>query len=194
MADSPRGAPGSAQDAAIPPGMIEIGYVRRAHGLRGQLLVRTWNASSETLAPGVAVVMQGESGLSPHVVREVAPAGVDLRLSLAGIGDRSAAEALQGSRILVEAASLPEPEPGEFYHHQLLGLEARDEAGGELGRLTDILESPAHDIYVIERPGHGELLVPAVGAYVREINVQGGYLVLSGVDSLIEGLGDEPGA
>lgn len=83
------------------------------------------------------------------------------------VSDRTEAEELFGCGVFIkesERAPLPE---GEHYVDELLGLEVVTEAGAALGKLTDVLHSPAHDVYVTDQ----DVLIPAVAAFVVNVDL-----------------------
>jgi 16S rRNA processing protein RimM len=94
------------------------------------------------------------------------------------ITDRDAAEALRGHLLEVRSSQLPELDEDEFYPFDLSGLEARDPLGAVVGRVTDVLESPAHAILVISAEPDQEIMVPFVLAAVPTVSVAEGYLVV----------------
>jgi 16S rRNA processing protein RimM len=100
-------------------------------------------------------------------------------LKLRDVHTPEAAEALRGAQALVPA-HLAEPLPeGHFYLHDVIGLRAVTAAGEELGTVTDVLRSPANDIYVV-----GDLLIPAVKEIVERIDPTEGVLVIRSREAL----------
>ena len=78
--------------------------------------------------------------------------------------------------LYIKADDLPSLPEGEYYHHELLGLRVTDEAGQDLGRLDQILETGANDIYLVKTPEGKELLLPAVEEVVLEVNLDQGVI------------------
>lgn len=96
---------------------------------------------------------------------------------LAGIDDRDAAAGLIDSEIRVAREALPPPAPGEFYWADLEGLAVVTRDGVDLGRVDRMLETPAHDVMVIQ--GERERLVPFVqGIYVLEVDLEDGRITV----------------
>ncbi|NTU68535.1 MAG: 16S rRNA processing protein RimM [Chlorobiaceae bacterium] len=94
-----------------------------------------------------------------------------------GIGTREEAEAVVGCHLFVTTDNL-EPLPDDrAYIHDLIGLEVLDERGERIGRVGDVLQMPAHDVYEIETAGR-KVLVPAVEDFVEEIDLRKGIMVL----------------
>src|ERR1700730_7381487 len=155
------------------PERVRIGYIRRAVGLRGEVEV-------EPLTHDPA---RFRSGLSVHVgstVRRVdaVRGGVStLVLKLAGVDDRTTAERLRGDYLEVETSEVQPLPDGSYYHWQLVGLDVVDVDGRSLGRLADVIEYPANDVYVVSNGG-AEILVPALAEVVREIDLGAGRMVV----------------
>jgi 16S rRNA processing protein RimM len=79
-----------------------------------------------------------------------------------GLSTQAAAEALHGAQLFIHPSMRPALPPGEFYLDELLGLRVRTEAGEDLGEIEEVLETPAHDIYVTPLamiPGHADFVV-----------------------------------
>lgn len=163
--------------------LIEIGVVGRAHGIRGQVSYRPHDPESETLRPGLGVTLVSDEVFRKVTVRSVSGVGPSRRLSLDGVNDRTGAELLQGARLLVEPGDLPPLPEGEHYYHELVGLQVRDPSGAVVGELVEVYDTPAHDVYVVRLVSGEEVDVPAVSAFVPEIDVEGGFIVLSDLEA-----------
>ena len=103
--------------------------------------------------------------------------GAQVVLTLEGIEDRDAAEALRGWLVQVpenEAWKLPK---GQYYWHQIIGLEVITKDGRRLGSVADILETGANDVYVVKRED-GELLLPAIKDVVKKISPERGEMIV----------------
>lgn len=93
-----------------------------------------------------------------------------IRLKLKGVDTVEQAQALRNHLVAVPEDELVELDDGEFYHFELEGLDVVDEHGQPVGVLEEVLATPAHEIYVI-RGERGELLLPAVEAYVLDVDL-----------------------
>jgi len=162
------------------PRYLLIGEIMRPHGVRGEVKVKLLTDYPERI-PQLEVVYLGRSANATsvralHVETLRMHQGFGL-IKLKEIVDRSAAERLRGHFLMVAIDDAVPLEEGEFYLYQLIDLEVRTEAGTVIGRLVEVLETGANDVYVIDSPQHGEVLVPAVPDYVLETNIAQGYLV-----------------
>ena len=104
------------------------------------------------------------------------PHGPYLLAHLQGVDDRDAAEGLMGLDVAVLREEMPEAEAGEYYWDDLVGLDVVNTAGEALGQVTGLLETGAHD--VLEVNGERERLIPYVDAFVREVDLEAGRIVV----------------
>ncbi len=166
--------------------MVEVGRLVKPHGVRGEIKLAPYNPASDLFRPGLPLLLQGIAGGARRVeVLAARPHKGGFLLRLAGVETMTEAERLVGARVSVAEADLPPLSEGEFYWFQIVGLEVATEAGTRLGRVVEILETPAHDVYVV-RDGDRERLVPAVDEVVVEIDRAAGRLVVRPIEGLLE--------
>ena len=106
---------------------LEVGYVARAHGISGEIAVRTFDPDSSVLEEVDRLVLQLRSGEERPVGRSSRRAGPRIRPCWCwpGSAGRAAAEALRGATVRVHRADLAAPAEGEWFQGDLVGLEAR---------------------------------------------------------------------
>lgn len=102
----------------------------------------------------------------------------ELILRLDGVATRSAAEQLKGCRLYVPRTALPNPEPGEYYHTDLVGLRAEDVSGHEKGRITAVLNFGAGDILEITAADGTAELIPFSDSHVPVVDLANGHIVV----------------
>ncbi len=101
-----------------------------------------------------------------------------LLLAFQGIDDRDEALNLRNQMLYVRAEESPELPSGDYYHHQLIGLRVIDESNQPVGVLTEILETGANDVFVVE-PGSGPaVLLPVIESVVLEVNLEKGEITV----------------
>jgi 16S rRNA processing protein RimM len=106
---------------------------------------------------------------------------------LSGVEHRNQAEALRGLRLYLPRAALPQPDAEEFYHADLIGLEAVLGNGTPIGRVRAIYDFGAGDTLELERPGAPSVMVPFTRAVVPSIELAAGRLVLDPPPGLLDG-------
>ncbi|HEX6129942.1 MAG TPA: ribosome maturation factor RimM [Candidatus Limnocylindria bacterium] len=143
-----------------------------AKGLAGAFRVEPLTDRPDRLAVGALLFLEGEADPTRITAREAG--GRVPVLSLEGVTDREAAEALAGRFLEVEAEPLPE---GTWYWHQLVGLRVADQAGRPLGTVVEVFRAGENEVYRIEGP-EGELLLPAIRDVVLAVDVGGGTMTV----------------
>ncbi len=171
----------SARSETPPPtdGLI-IGEVVGPFGIAGEVKLYPLTDFPERLRRYRRLVLALPDGSRRDVrVRRARPHKNIWLLKLQDVNTPEEAEALRGAQAIVPA-HLVEPLPeGHFYLHDVIGLRAVTAAGDDLGTVTDVLRSPANDVYVV-----GNLLIPAVKEIVERIDPAAGLLVVRSKEAL----------
>lgn len=162
------GSPGS--PATGEPVYLAVGLLRRPHGIRGDILLTVMTDFPERLRPGTRVYF-GDDKREMKITRR-RPHNDGLILGFEGIATPEQAAKYTGKIVFVPAEGRPPLPEGEYYHHQIIGLDVFDETGASLGVVSEILETGANDVYVVKNPAGRELLLPALQQVVLEIDLE----------------------
>lgn len=159
------------------PDRLVIGQISGAHGLRGEFRIFLITNNPDGLR-GVSTFYIGDDQ-EQWAVRRVhpLPGGKEAIVRLVELTSPEDAAALRGRKIRVDREALPPLPDGELYHFQLIGLDVIDEAGTLLGRLAEIIETGANDVYVVRGPA-GEILLPAINDVVRAVDLESGQMTV----------------
>lgn len=169
---------------------VAVGEISRPHGVRGELAVRSFAESPAVLRAGrrVRLVRPGSDAGRTCTVSGLRAHGDRLLVTLAGIEDRDAAEALRGHLLYVSARDLPRLSPGQVYRHQLIGC--RVAAPGtdhpDLGVLDDILDLPGQEVWRILHPSGREILYPANPDTVSGIDPDAAVITVTPPPGLVD--------
>ncbi len=164
---------------------ICLGKIADAHGIRGELRIRTYTEAPEDIsAYGPLENEAGDRRFSFSKVRLVKD-GIVARLE--GIKDRTQAESLKGTLLFVDRARLPEQDDGVWYHTDLIGLAVIDANGATVGEVVSVQNYGAGDLLEI-RPEDGSttLLVPFTEDVVPTVDIAGGSLSINPPEGLLE--------
>lgn len=163
---------------------IELGVVARPHGVDGEARIHVFNPESTLLRELAEVFLVGADDEEPSLVEivSVRPGPKCLLMRFSGVLSRSDAEALKGSLLCVPREALPELEEGEFYHTDLIGLEAF-EGGKPVGKVVEVLDYPSVECLRIER-ADGFVEVPMLPQWVERLDIAGGEVHLKQLDEL----------
>ena len=160
---------------------LEAGQIVNTHGVQGELKIVPWADSPEFLRGFDVFYIDG----APFKVLSARVHKGNILVRLEGVSDVNAAMRLKGKIISIDRTGVVLPE-GRHFIADLIGLEVRDAASGEvLGAIADVLTPPAHEVYVVKGGCH-EYMIPAVDAFVKEIDVDAGCVrvtLIEGMDS-----------
>ena len=156
---------------------LEAGKIVNTHGIKGEVKIEPWADSADFLRGFKQLYIDGAA-------REVISArehnGFLIAL-LEGVEDVNSAMVLKNKIVSIDRdeAKLPQ---GSFFLQDLIGASVVDESGTVLGKLTDVLEMPAHNVYVVT--GEREILIPAVPQFILKTDADAGVVTVR----LIEGM------
>ena len=147
----------------------------------------SWRATVLTIFPEMLPgPLADESGERRLTLRLVGAAKGVLIAKLAGVEDRDRAEALRGLRLYLPRAALPPTADDEYYHADLIGLDAALGDGTPLGRVRAVHDFGAGDTLEIERPEGPPALVPFTRTVVPVVDLEAGRLVIDPPPGLLD--------
>lgn len=166
--------------------LLIVGRVGRAHGLRGEVLVQLRTDDPDTRFAVGATLATEPSERGPLTVATARRHSGRYVVGFAGVTDRTGAEALRGTELVVDSADLePTGDPEEFHDAELLGLAVETLAGTRVGELADVVHGPGADLLVV-RMDDREILVPFIRDMVPTVDVAGGRVVIDPPEGLLE--------
>lgn len=160
------------------PKQILLGVITGVHGIRGELVVKSFAAEPEDIAAyGPLSDKSGSRAFKLKVIRVTPKGGVIVRVD--GVADRNAAEALKGTELYIDRGKLPPASGDEYYHADLIGLDAVSPDGRPIGLITGIHNYGAGDLIEIrlanstasELVAFTDTFVPTVDIAARRITV-----------------------
>lgn len=174
--------------SALPADAVELGRIQDAWGIKGWVRIQPYSADTDALfasqdwflQPPEARFARGFSVFSGCVALRVAElkAHADgLVARLEGVDDRNLAEALKGCRISLPRSAFPEPEEGEYYWVDLIGLTVVNREGEDLGVVRDLMSTGPTSVLVLEyletvdgEERSAERMIPFVAAYIDDVD------------------------
>lgn len=179
---------GSGEGRTPEPSYVVVGEVRRPHGIRGELRVEILTDYPERLAERDYVYLaypDTPDAVERYPVEGIRPHKGLLLLKLGRCDDRDTAEELRGMLVQVPLEEAVPLEEGEYYYFQLVGADVETDAGEWLGRVTEVLGTGAHDVFVVRGP-RGEVLLPAVEDVILQLDLENGKMVVHPLPGMLE--------
>ncbi len=158
---------------------VEIGRVRRPHGLGGALLIALYGDDPSNLRAVEEVYLEGRDGGACMKVTSIGSGAADrIRVELEGVEGREGAERWKGAKVCIRESQIQPLPEGEFYWREVLGLECHYPDGRPLGTLKEIWTTGSNDVLVLESDGE-QLLIPALRGVIQRLDREHGRLILN---------------
>jgi 16S rRNA processing protein RimM len=174
---------------------LVVGRVGRPHGIRGELTVQVHTDDPDLRFAAGSVLATEPAARGPLTVCSSRWHSGRLLVTFDGYADRSSAEDLRGTLLVMDSAGVASAtDPDEFHDYQLIGLDVLTVAGQPVGMVTDVLHQ-GQDLLVIQPaagpsaapgPERDQILVPFVAAIVPEVDVKAGRLVIDPPPGLLD--------
>ena len=163
---------------------LEIGKIVNVHGLRGDVKVVPWCDDPEFLCEFETLYLGGE-----HKPVQVADARLqkgNVLLRLEGVSTVEEAEKLRGHILYMDRDEV-ELEEGVYFIQDLIGLEVLDaDTGASYGKLTDVLQTGANDVYEVRDESGKTVLIPAIPDVVLETDLDAGTMQIRPLEGLFD--------
>lgn len=166
--------------------LINIGKIVGTYGYQGMVRIMPLTDFPERFKKLKTVILWHNGKGIKVMVEAVRSHKESYLLKLQGIDSMEAAKDYHNALLKIDESQLYPLPAGHYYHFQLQGLSVYDEEKGFLGELTEVLETGANDVYVVQSPQYGEILVPAIKDVIREVNLEEKIMQVGLLPGLIE--------
>jgi 16S rRNA processing protein RimM len=156
------------------PVFVVVGQLRAPHGVRGEILMETVTNFPQRLRVGTTIYLG--PNYEPFTIAGRRTAEKGLLLKFDGFADCDQVAVLTNKTVYIRADSLPPLPKGEYYHHQLLGLSVVNEGNIILGKIVEIIETGANDVYVVQSGNGEEILLPALEDVILDVDLNIGQM------------------
>lgn len=158
------------------PVFVALGFLRRTHGIQGELIMDILTDFPERLRPNRPVFLGEEH--APHHLGTVRLANKVMLVSIKGYTNPEEAARFRNTYVYVRSDNLPRLPEDAYYYHELIGMTIVDENKQILGELESIIETGANDVYVVRKPDGSELLLPAIADVVLTVDTEHSEMIV----------------
>ena len=157
---------------------FQVGVITSTHGVRGEVKVFPTTDDPARFKKLKQVILDtGKEDMELEIT------GVKffknmVILKFKGIDDMDTANKYRQKSLYVTRENAVKLEKNEYFIADLIGLEVSSEEGEDLGFINDVLQTGANDVYVIKKTGEEDLLLPAIKDCVKEVDIEGGKMVV----------------
>ena len=164
MADT-KNAPGSPDGEPV---YLVVGFLRRAHGVRGEMLMDLHTDFPERLRAGRKLFVGEEH--KPLTLEGVRPHAKGRLVKFKTVETPEEAGRFRNQWVYVRASDVPALPADQIYQPELFGFKVVDEGDELLGELVEIIETGANDVYVVKDDSGRELLLPAIPSVILDLD------------------------
>src|SRR5215204_5588771 len=179
MADNKDTSSGSPEGEPV---YLTVGFLRRPHGLEGEIIMDLHTDFPERMKSGRKLFIGDEH--QPMTLTSVRPHQMGLLVKFKDVETPEDAGKYRNQWVFIKATDAPPLPEGKIYKYKLIGFEVIDEHGNPLGKLVEVLETGANDVYVVRDEAGKELLLPAIPSVLLDLDAGRGLLKVH----LLEGL------
>jgi 16S rRNA processing protein RimM len=147
---------------------LVVGFLRRAHGLQGEMIMDLHTDFPERFRSGRKLFVGNER--TPMVLAGVRSHAKGMLIRFKGIETPEDTAKFRNQWVYVKASEVPALPEGQIYQHELFGFKVLDENEKPLGELVEIIETGANDVYVVKDESGKEILLPAIPSVILELD------------------------
>jgi len=152
---------------------LEVGKIVNTQGIKGEVRVMSLtDAPEERYQKGakLTVFLKDQEPVELTVASHRKHKNFDL-LSFEGYTSINEVEVFRDGILMVAKTELSNLENNEYYYYEIIGLDVYEETGEKLGQVKEILAPGANDVWVVQREGKADLLLPFISSVVKNIDL-----------------------
>ncbi len=177
---------GTKNDTGSPKGesiYLAIGFLRRPHGVGGEIIMDLHTDFPDRIRAGRKIYI-GES-YEAATFGSVRVHGTGLLIKLRGYDTPESVGRFRNQWVYVKAKEVPPLPEGQHYKYEMIDLNVIDESGNPLGKVAEILETGANDVYIVRDESGKEILLPAIPSVILNVDMTARIIKVHLLDGLI---------
>jgi 16S rRNA processing protein RimM len=154
-------------------GVISIGKITAPHGVNGAVKIHSYAESPSVFKDGMAILVKNpeDSTVKKYKLNRAASHSRYVIIQLDGIDSRHLAEKIKGFELFIYKSDIPRLEEDTYYWSDIIGLSVYSSEGLLVGRVDSVIPTGANDVYVVKNEKNEEILIPAIGSVVSDIDI-----------------------
>ena len=162
---------------------LAIGFLRRPHGLQGEIIMDLHTDFPDRIKSGRKIYIGDHH---EAVTFDTARTNGDsMLISFRGYDTPEAVGRFRNQWVYVKSKEVPPLPEGQHYKYELIDLDVIDDNGNPLGKLTEILETGANDVYIVRDETGKEILLPAIPSVILNVDRVAKQITVHLIDGLI---------
>lgn len=165
--------------------LLQVGVITQAHGVRGEVKVFPTTDDAARFKKLKHVMLDTGKETLPLEIESVKFFKQFVILKFKGFDNINDIERYKRCPLLVERENAVPLEEGEYFIADMIGMKVITDEGENFGILKDVMETGANDVYVIEHPSEGEVLVPAIKECILDVDIENRQMKIHVMNGLI---------
>lgn len=165
--------------------LLQVGIISSTHGVRGEVKVFPTTDDVRRFKKLKQVILDTGREQLPLEIESVKFFKQFAILKFKGIDNINDIEKYKGRSLLVDREHAVKLKKDEYFIADMIGISVYTEAGALFGTLKDVMETGANDVYIIESPAHGEVLIPAIKQCVLDVDIEQKKMTIHLMEGLV---------
>ena len=165
--------------------LLQVGVITQTHGVRGEVKVFQTTDDAARFKKLKHVMLDTGKETLPLDIESVKFFKQFVILKFKGFDNINDIERYKRCPLLIERENAVPLEEGEYFIADMIGMKVITDEGENFGILKDVMETGANDVYVIEHPSEGEVLVPAIKECILDVDIENRQMKIHVMNGLI---------
>ena len=165
--------------------LLQVGVITQTHGVRGEVKVFPTTDDAARFKKLKHVMLDTGKETLPLEIESVKFFKQFVILKFKGFDNINYIERYKRCPLLIERENAVPLEEGEYFIADMIGMKVITDEGENFGILKDVMETGANDVYVIEHPSEGEVLVPAIKECILDVDIENRQMKIHVMNGLI---------
>ena len=165
--------------------LLQVGVITQTHGVRGEVKVFPTTDDAARFKKLKHVMLYTGKETLPLEIESVKFFKQFVILKFKGFDNINDIERYKRCPLLIERENAVPLEEGEYFIADMIGMKVITDEGENFGILKDVMETGANDVYVIEHPSEGEVLVPAIKECILDVDIENRQMKIHVMNGLI---------
>ncbi|MBQ4560030.1 MAG: 16S rRNA processing protein RimM [Tyzzerella sp.] len=165
--------------------LLQVGVISSTHGVRGEVKVFPTTDDVKRFKKLKKVILDTGRDHMPLEIESVKFFKQFAILKFKGIDNINDIEKYKGKSLLVDRENAVKLRKDEYFIADMIGLTVFTDEGEEFGKLKDVLETGANDVYIIDSLEHGEVLLPAIKQCILDVDIETSKMVIHLMEGLV---------
>ncbi len=166
--------------------MLRVGVITSPHGIKGEVKVFPTTDDAKRFKELKKVILDTGKEYIPMEIEHVKFFKNMVILKFRGYDNINEIEKYKSRDLLITRDQAVDLEPDEYFITDLIGLTVVSDQGAELGTLKDVLETGANDVYVVAMKDGKELMLPAIGDCILNVDLEQGRMEVHVLEGLMD--------